>query len=93
MADPGQIVLHEVLDLRPLREAVLNAGTRSDTERGRIERRRGVHGSKPVIAGTRIPVQSVRAYLDAGRSQEEVLAAYPSLTPEDIEAVRALASA
>ena len=93
MVDPGQIILHEVLDLKPLRAAVLNAGARSDTEHGQIERRRGVHGSKPVIAGTRIPVKSVRAYLDAGRSQEEILAAYPSLTPEDIEAVRALASA
>lgn len=91
--DPGQIVLHQVLDLRPLRSAVLNAGRRGDDERGRIERRRGVHGSKPVIAGTRIPVRAVRAYLVAGKSDAEILAAYPSLSLEDLETVRSLASA
>jgi len=91
--DPGQIVLHQVLDLRPLRAAVLSAGERNATERGSIERRRGVHGSKPVIAGTRIPVRAVRAYLDAGRSDEDIFAAYPSLTVEDLELVRTLASA
>jgi uncharacterized protein (DUF433 family) len=91
--DPGQIVLHQVLDLRPLRSAVLNAGRRADEERGRIERRRGVHGSKPVIAGTRIPVRAVQAYLAAGGSDQEILTAYPSLTTADLEAVRALATA
>jgi len=91
--DPGQIVLHQVLDLRPLRSAVLNAGRRNEQDRGRIERRRGVHGSKPVIAGTRIPVRAVQAYLAAGRSDDEILAAYPSLTVEDLETVRTLATA
>lgn len=91
--DPGQIVLHQVLDLRPLRAAVLNAGQRSEAEHGRIVTRRGVHGSKPVIAGTRVSVRAVRAYLDAGRSEADILAAYPTLTPADVEAVRTLATA
>lgn len=91
--DPGQIVLHQVLDLRPLRSAILGAGRRDEAEQGHIERRRGVHGSKPVLSGTRIPVRAVRAYLDAGRSEAEIFAAYPSLTPADLEAVRALATA
>jgi uncharacterized protein (DUF433 family) len=91
--DPGQVVLHQVLDLRPLKAAILAAGERNARERGQIERRRGVHGSKPVIAGTRIPVRAVQAFLDAGREDQEILAAYPALTADDIEIVRTSASA
>lgn len=93
VTDPGQIVLSEVLDLQPLRAAVLGAGARRDEQRGQIERRRGVHGSKPVIAGTRVSVKAVQAYLAAGSSPAEILEAYPALTPADVEAVRALAIA
>lgn len=91
--DPGQIVIHEVLNLEPLRAAVLGAGRRRAEDAGQIVRRRGSLGSKPVISGTRIPVQSVRAYLDHGVSDDEILQAYPALTPADVEAVRSLASA
>jgi uncharacterized protein (DUF433 family) len=41
---------------------------------------------RPVIAGTRIPVQTVMEFLGAGDSIEEVLEAYPSLKREDIYA-------
>lgn len=92
-ADPDQILLHQVLDLKPLRARVLNAADRAKSQRGRIEKRRGVHGSAPVIAGTRISVKAVRAHLDAGRTQDEILASYPALTPDDLEAVRNLATA
>ncbi|GGF48583.1 hypothetical protein GCM10011519_23270 [Marmoricola endophyticus] len=92
-ADPGQIAISEVLDLRPLRAAVLGAGARAEEHRGQIERRRGVHGSKPVIAGTRVPVKTVQAFLERGRSAAEIIESYPALTPDDVEAVRGLASA
>lgn len=91
--DPGQLVLSEVLDLEPLRALVLGVESRSEEERGQIEKRRGVRGSKPVIAGTRIPVRAVQAYLERGSSPAEIMEAYPALSPEDVEAVRALASA
>jgi uncharacterized protein (DUF433 family) len=39
---------------------------------------------RPVIAGTRILVQTVMEFLGAGDSIEDVLEEYPSLTPEDI---------
>jgi uncharacterized protein (DUF433 family)/DNA-binding transcriptional MerR regulator len=93
VSDPGQVILHEVLDLQPLRAAVLGAGDRVADSSGQIERRRGVHGSKPVIAGTRIPVKSVQAYLVGGSTTADILEAYPALTPADIEAVRTLAIA
>jgi uncharacterized protein (DUF433 family) len=82
-----QIVLHEVLNLLPLRSRIVRGVARDDLQIGRIEKRRGVHGSKPVLAGTRIPVETVRRYLQAGRSMQDVLDAYPDLTEADIEAV------
>lgn len=85
---PDQIVLHEVLNLRPLRDRITEAVQRDHTQLGRTERRRGTLGSKPVLAGTRIPVDTVRRYLLAGRSNADVLEAYPDLAEADIEAVR-----
>ncbi|MCR1783117.1 DUF433 domain-containing protein [Nocardioides carbamazepini] len=90
--DPGQIVIHEVLDLRPLRARLLTPA-REESDHGQVERKRGVRGSKPVIRGTRVPVSTIRSYLDSGASTQEVLAAYPSLTEADVDGVRALASA
>jgi uncharacterized protein (DUF433 family) len=85
---PDQIVLHEVLNLQPLRDRITEGVHRDRTQVGRTERRRGALGSKPVLAGTRIPVDTVRRYLQAGRSNADVLEAYPDLAEADIEAVR-----
>lgn len=86
---PDQTVLTHLLDLEAIRVRVRSAAGRRDVaQAGRIERRRGVLGSKPVFAGTRIPVASVVAFLDAGRSVEDVLAAYPQLRREDVDAAR-----
>ncbi|UXE61650.1 MAG: DUF433 domain-containing protein [Woronichinia naegeliana WA131] len=41
---------------------------------------------KPIIAGTRISVQTVMEFLGAGDSIEEILEEYPSLSREDIYA-------
>ncbi|OLV19675.1 DUF433 domain-containing protein [Deinococcus marmoris] len=39
---------------------------------------------RPVIAGTRVTVQTVLEFLAAGDSPEDILAEYPYLTREDI---------
>jgi uncharacterized protein (DUF433 family) len=39
-----------------------------------------------VIAGTRIPIAAIRSFADAGYSADEILAQYPSLTADDVEA-------
>lgn len=49
------------------------------------------HG-KPRIKGTRIMVWFIVDYLANGDSVEEVLAAYPSLTREDVQAALAYAA-
>lgn len=92
MDDPGQIVLHEVLDLAPLRARVLTPA-RTQEDEGQVVRLRGVRGSKPVIAGTRVPVRAVRSFLEDGASVDEIVAAYPALTAVDVEGVRRLAHA
>ncbi len=41
---------------------------------------------KPVIRGTRIPVDAIIRRLAEGMSVEEILREYPNLTEEDIKA-------
>jgi uncharacterized protein (DUF433 family) len=43
------------------------------------------HG-KPAIRGLRYPVESILEYLAGGDSFEEVLAEFPDLVPEDLQA-------
>jgi uncharacterized protein (DUF433 family) len=53
---------------------------------GKIERKRGVVQYQPIIAGTRIPIASIRAFAEAGYSHEAIRKQYPSLTIDDIKA-------
>ena len=45
-----------------------------------------VCNGKPVVAGTRIAVQSILEYLSGGDTPEEVRKYYPELSMEDINA-------
>lgn len=51
-----------------------------------------VRSGKPVVRGTRITVSDVLEYLAGGMTQEEILADFPDLNPEDIRAVLAFAA-
>ena len=46
----------------------------------------GVLGGKPVVAGTRLSVSFLLELVAGGATQSEILAAYPELTPEGLEA-------
>ena len=50
-----------------------------------------VMGGKPVIRGTRIPVDMILRKLGAGMTVEEILADHPHLTMEDMRAARLFA--
>jgi DNA-binding transcriptional MerR regulator len=90
---PDQIVLAEVIHLDPLRLRIDKAARRSSDDAGRIEKRRGVHASAPVFAGTRIRVATVQRYLQQGYETSAILEAFPDLKVEDIdEAKRQLAA-
>jgi DNA-binding transcriptional MerR regulator len=90
---PDQIVLEKTIHLDPLRARIDAATRRPAKDAGRVVRRRGVHGSKPIFAGTRIPVAAVQNYLQAGYEPEAIIEEYPSLTEADIEAAKRLAKA
>ena len=52
-----------------------------------------VMGGKPCIKGTRIPVDVIANCLGSGQGVAEILEAFPGLTFEDVQAVRAWARA
>ena len=54
----------------------------------RIEINSDVMRGKPVISGTRIPVELLLRKLAEGASNEDLLDAYPRLSPDDVRAVR-----
>ena len=58
----------------------------------RIEVNPEVMGGKPVIRGTRIPVELILRKLAAGMSAEAILADHPRLAPDDIHAVQVVAA-
>ena len=60
--------------------------------RGRITIDPRVRSGKPCIRGTRITVTDVFDYLGGGMSVDEVLADFPDLTAEDIQACFAFAA-
>lgn len=53
-----------------------------------IEVRSDVMGGKPVIKGTRLDVETVISYLLAGDTEDNIIAAFPSLNTENIKACR-----
>ncbi len=59
----------------------------------RIEINPQVMMGKPVIRGTRIPVELILRKLAEGETQAELLEDYPHLTPEDIRAAIAYGAA
>jgi uncharacterized protein (DUF433 family) len=59
---------------------------------GRIEINPGIMGGKPVIRGTRIPVETVLRKLGAGMTAAAILADHPRLTHDDILAAQSFAA-
>ena len=47
---------------------------------------------KPCIRGTRIPVELILRYLGQGQTVDDVLAAFPGLSAEDVRAAVAFAA-
>ena len=58
----------------------------------RITMEPGKRGGKPCIRGLRITVYDVLEYLAAGMTEQEMLADFPDLEPEDVKACLAFAA-
>jgi uncharacterized protein (DUF433 family) len=83
--DTDAIVLSDVLDDLARRVASARARCRADI--GRIDSAKSILGGTPVLAGTRVPVRAMEAFIADGFSINDILREYPSLTPAEIEAV------
>jgi len=60
---------------------------------GKIEHHKFVAHNSPVLAGTRIPVSTIRQFVDAGYPDAAIIEEFPTLTRKDILAVRRDATA
>jgi uncharacterized protein (DUF433 family) len=58
----------------------------------RIEINPQIMGGKPVIRGTRVPVELVLRKLGAGMTADAIIIGHPRLTPGDIRAAQAFAT-
>lgn len=58
----------------------------------RIEMNPHIMGGKPVIRGTRVPVEMVLRKLGTGMTPEEIIADHPRLILDDIRASQAFAA-
>jgi uncharacterized protein (DUF433 family) len=58
----------------------------------RVEINPAVMQGKPVIRGTRVPVELLLRKLGEGASVDDLMDAYPRLTPDDIRAALAYAA-
>jgi uncharacterized protein (DUF433 family) len=64
-----------------------------DRFKERIVRDSQICGGEPVFKGTRVTLRTVLASLASGDLATDVLAAFPSLKPEDVQAAIAFAAA
>jgi DNA-binding transcriptional MerR regulator len=69
-----------------VREDIRRLNRREAGEVGQPIKRRGLHASEYVFAGTRIPVAAVKGYLEAGFQPEEIIKRLPDLELADVEA-------
>ena len=58
----------------------------------RIEIDPEIMGGKPVIRGTRVPVEIILRKLGGGMTPETIMADHPRLAPEDIRAAQTFAA-
>lgn len=62
------------------------------TAHERVEIDPEVMGGKPVIRGTRVPVEIILRKLGAGMTSAEIIRDHPRLTADDIRAAQAFAA-
>ena len=84
----GQGILQIPLEVvtGDMRRAVDDLRKRDETLVGQIEKKKGIANNKPVIAGTRIPVSTIKAFADEGYTVSQIREEYPTLTEADIVA-------
>jgi uncharacterized protein (DUF433 family) len=84
----GQYVLRIPLSeiIEETRNDILAFRSRPANTVGHLSRNRGIARNALVVSGTRIPVGSVLRLHEDGYTVDQIIAEYPDLTAEDIEA-------
>jgi uncharacterized protein (DUF433 family) len=82
----GQGVLEIALKVESedVRQSIDRLRQRDTGNVGKVSKTRNVAQNQTVIAGTRIPVQAVKAFAKQGYTVERIMREYPTLTREDI---------
>ena len=88
---PAALVLEDVAS-RTREDVAQFRKQRDPATVGFVERHRYVNHNAPVLAGTRIPVQAIKRFADAGYTEQEILLEYPDLEAADIKAAIAYES-
>lgn len=70
------------------RKAIEQLNRREQKATGKIVHGRFTLQNEQVFEGTRIPVSTVKRYLDAGYDADAIITEFPDLTPKDIAAAR-----
>lgn len=60
--------------------------SRDDTQIGQVARAKNVSRNAWVVAGTRIPIATIKRFAEDGYSAEQIMKEYPRLTAADIRA-------
>ena len=90
----GQYVVEVALQviIADTKRDVEKLNRRDDSQHGVIVRSRFVSHNTPVLAGTRIPVNAIKRFAEAGYNTAKILKEYPDLTEKDVEAALAYES-
>lgn len=75
------------------RADIARLNKRNPDQRGQFSKKRYLHSSDQVFAGTRIPVSAVHGYLDAGYGAREIVRRLPDLTFADVRAAKRIREA
>lgn len=90
LANPNNQV-GTLIELEPIAASVHDEAdelwSRSPDDYGKVERNRNIMHGALVVKGTRIPVSTVVALVDAGWDIDRIRRGYPTLQPEDIHGV------
>lgn len=85
----GQIVISPIVlesVKTKMEEAVSQLHSRDRSKVGLVERHRRIASNSWVVAGTRIPIDAVKSFSNAGYTTEQIIDEYPDLTQEDVRA-------
>lgn len=70
------------------RKAIADMNRRGETQTGKVVHGKFTLQNEPVFDGTRIPVATIKRYIDAGFSPEAIIQEFPDITLEDIKIAR-----